>query len=107
MVEDNQAVVKSDVTVGQFQIVDGAAREFGFGEIFQVVAPVTKRAAEREGRINFVQQFKARHERVEDMPRVAELDLRSLRIRGPQSRVISQREPEERNVRNGLAVMKE
>ena len=75
MVEDDEAVVKADVAVGQFQIVDGAAGEFWLSEIFQVVAPVTKCAAERKRQINFVEQFKARHERVEQMPRVAELKL--------------------------------
>ena len=84
MIEDDQAVVKTDVAVGQFQIIDGAAREFWFGEIFQVVTPVAKRAAERKRQVNFVQQFKARHERVEQMPRVAELELR---VRGSGSRV--------------------
>ena len=75
MVEDDEAVVETDVAVGQFQIVDGAAREFGFGEIFQVVTPAAKRAAERKRQVNFIEQFKARHQRVEQMPRVAELDL--------------------------------
>ena len=106
MIEDDEAVVKSDVAVGQFQIVDGAAREFRFGEIFQVVAPVTKAPPSGNGRVNFVQQFIARHQRVEDVPRVAELEFG---VSDPGSRVwvISQREPKERKVRNGLAVTKE
>jgi len=29
MIKDDKAVVKTDVAVGQLQIVDGAAREFG------------------------------------------------------------------------------
>ena len=74
MIEHDQAVVKADVAVGQFEIVDGTAREFRLGEIFQVVAPVTEAAAERKRQINFVQQFEARHQTVEQMPRVAELE---------------------------------
>ena len=62
MVEHNQAVVKADVAIGQFEVVDGAAREFRLGEIFQIVAPVTKTAAERKRQVNFIQQFIARHE---------------------------------------------
>src|SRR5882757_3925612 len=77
MVEDDEAVVEADVAVGQFQVVDGAARQFGFGEIFQVVAPVAKRAAERKGQVDLIQQFTAGHERIEDVPRVAELKLGS------------------------------
>ena len=42
MIEHNQAVVESNVAVGQFQVVHRAAREFRLGEIFQVVAPITK-----------------------------------------------------------------
>ena len=62
MIENHKAVVKADVAIGQFQIVDGAAREFRLGEIFQVVAPETKATAERKRQVNFVQQFKARHQ---------------------------------------------
>ena len=76
MIKDHQAVVKTNMAIGQFQIVHRPARQFRLGEIFQVVAPVTERAAERKRRINFVQQFIARHERVEQMPRIAELNLR-------------------------------
>jgi hypothetical protein len=66
MVKHHQAVVEADVAVGQFQVVDGAAREFRLGEIFQIVAPVTEAAAERKRQVNFVQQFKPRHQRVQN-----------------------------------------
>jgi len=46
----------------------------GFREILQVITPVTKRAAEREWQVNLVEQFIAGHQRVKDMPGVAELD---------------------------------
>src|ERR1039458_7097049 len=75
MVKDDQAVVETNVAVGQFQIVDGAARKFRLGEILQVVAPVTERAAERKRQVNFVEQFKARHQSVEQMPWIAELNV--------------------------------
>ena len=50
MIEDDQAVVKADVAIGQFQIVDRAAREFRLDEILQIVAPIAEAAAERKGR---------------------------------------------------------
>ena len=75
MIKDDEAVVETDVAVGQFQIADGSAREFRLGEVFQVVAPETEAAAERKRQVNFVENFKSRHERIEQMPGAAELQL--------------------------------
>ena len=75
MIENGKAVIKADAAVGQLEVVDGTTREFGFGEVFQVVAPETEAAAERKRQVNFVQNFKSRYERFEQMPRVAELKL--------------------------------
>ena len=74
MVEHDEAVVKTGVAIGQFEVVDGAAREFRLGEIFQIVTPVTEAAAERKRQVNFIQQFAARQQRVQNLPRIAELD---------------------------------
>ncbi len=78
MVENHQTVVKTDVAIGQFQIVDGAARQFRLGEIFQIVTPVTEAAAQRKRQVNLVQQFKPRHQRVQNLPRVAELNVAAV-----------------------------
>ena len=76
MVENDKAVVKAGVAIGQFQIVHGAAREFRLGEIFQVVAPIAKTAAERKWQVDFIQQLAARQQRVQNLPRIAELLLK-------------------------------
>ena len=79
MVKHHQAVVKTHVAIGQFQVVDGAAREFRFDEIFQLVSPAAETAAERERQVNFVQQLAARQQRVQNLPRIAELERRRRR----------------------------
>ena len=76
MIEHDQAVVKTNVAIGQFEVVDGAAREFRLGEIFQVVAPIAKTAAERKWQVDFIQQLAARQQRVQNLPRIAELLLK-------------------------------
>jgi len=75
MVENEETVVKTNGAIRQFQIIDGPARKFGFGEIFQVVAPETEAAAQRKRQVNFIQNFKSRHKRIEDMPGIPELDV--------------------------------
>ena len=75
-VEHNQAVVKTDVAIGQFKVVDGAAREFWFDDIFQVVTPATEAAAQRERQVNFIQQLAPRQQRVQNLPGISELDVR-------------------------------
>ena len=79
MVEHDEAVVKAGVAIGQFEVVDGAAREFRLGEIFQVVAPAAETAAERKRQVNFIQQFAARQQRVQNLPGIAELDVTAWR----------------------------
>ena len=77
MVEHDEAVVKANVAIGQFEIVEGAAREFRLGEILQVITPETKTATERKWQVNFVQQLEARQQRVQNLPRIAELEMGS------------------------------
>jgi hypothetical protein len=78
MIENDETVVEADMAVGQFEIVDGAAREFGFNEVFQVVAPITETAAERKREVEFFEQFAAGHEAVEQVPGIAELHFGSF-----------------------------
>src|SRR6266446_5900360 len=75
MVEDDEAVVKADDAIRQLEIVGGAAREFGFDEILEVVAPIAEAAAQRERKVRLLEQFVTRHETVEDVPRIAECDV--------------------------------
>src|SRR5437867_816738 len=75
MIEHDQAVVKTDVAIGRFEIVDSATREFWLGEVFQIVTPVAKAATKRKRQINFLKQLETRHEAVEQMPRIAELNV--------------------------------
>src|ERR1035437_748979 len=75
MVEHDKTVVKAGVAIGQFEVVDGTAREFRLDEILQIITPVAEATAERERQINLVEQFVARHEGVEHVPRIAVLGL--------------------------------
>ena len=77
MIEDHEAVVKAHVAIRQFEIVHRPAREFRLGEILQVVTPVAEAAPKRERQINLVEQFVARHQRIEHVPRIAKLGLGS------------------------------
>src|ERR1043165_8697430 len=61
MIENHEAVVKTHVAIGQFQIVYGAARELRLDEILEVITPIAKAAAEREREINLIEQLVARH----------------------------------------------
>ena len=73
MIENNQAVIKADLTVRQFQIIRGVAFEARFNKVLQIVSPVTKTAAERKRQIQFLEQLVARHQAVQQMPGISEL----------------------------------
>src|SRR5439155_10093609 len=88
MVEDDEAAVKADVALRQFEIVDRQARELRLNEILQIVAPVAKAAAQRERQIHLVEQFVAGHQAVEYLPGVAELNLQD-RVRSAEDRSAS------------------
>jgi len=75
MVEDHETVVETHETIGQFKVVHRSARKFRFNEVFQIVAPIAETAAERERKIDLVEQFVARHQTVKQVPWVAELRL--------------------------------
>ena len=71
MIENEDRAVEADPGIGQLEIVDGAASEFRFDEIFEVVAPKSETTAERKGMIHFVEEFVAGHEFIEQMPGIA------------------------------------
>ena len=75
MIEHHQAVVKTRVAIGQFQIIDGPARQLRLHEILQIIAPIAEAAAQRKRQVNFIQQFVARHQSVQHFPRIAELEM--------------------------------
>src|SRR6478672_8794209 len=75
MVENDQAVVKPYLTIRQFQIIDCAAAESWFDEIFQIITPVAKTASEGEGQVHFIEQFVAEHEAFQQTPGIAKLNL--------------------------------
>jgi len=76
MIERDEAVVESDVAIGKLEIIDSAAGEARLDEIFEFISPITETAAKRKRQVQFVEQFVARHEGVQDLPGVAELGLR-------------------------------
>ena len=80
MIEDNQAGIEPETTIGKFKIIDGPAAEFGLDKIPKVVAPVAKTAAKRKGQIDFVEQFIARHQSIQHPPGIAELDVVARRL---------------------------
>src|SRR5437867_1676159 len=73
MIEDDEAVVKANVTIRQFEIVDGFARKPWFDEIFKVVAPEAKTSSQWKGQVDLLQQFVARHQRIQHVPWIAKL----------------------------------
>jgi hypothetical protein len=77
MVEHHEAVIETNVAIGQLEIVDGMARQPRLDEVFQIIAPVTKATSKRKRKVNFIQQFAPRQKRVEDLPRITELDVMS------------------------------
>src|SRR5437762_7913332 len=74
MVKHNEAVVKANVAIGKFEVVHRPARKFRFDKIFQIVTPVAETAAERKRQIDFVEHFIARHQAIQHVPWIAELD---------------------------------
>ena len=74
VIENDEAGIKGNVTIGQLEVVWGMARQFGFHEILEVVAPVTEAAAEWERKVHLIKQFVPGHEAVEQTPGIAELD---------------------------------
>src|SRR5437660_1224158 len=75
MIEHHQAVVKADMTIRQFEVVDCAPGKFGLRKIFQVVSPEPEATAQREREIDFIEQFKPGHQAVEDVPGAAKFNF--------------------------------
>jgi D-mannonate dehydratase len=77
MIEHHQTVVKAHRAIGQLEVVDGASRQTRLDEVLQVVTPVAEAATERKRKVRLIQQFVARHQPIEHVPRVAVLGLGS------------------------------
>src|ERR1043166_1046169 len=73
MIEHDHAAVETNAAVREFQIVDRIQRELRLDKIFKIVTPIAEAAAEREGEVHFIENFIARHERIEHVPGIAEL----------------------------------
>src|SRR6266849_9416609 len=81
MIEDHQAVVETDVALGQFKIIDRPADQPRLDKVLQIVSPVAEAAAERKWPVQFLEQFVTRHQTVKQMPGIAKLDLPPVRGR--------------------------
>src|SRR5260221_11169870 len=57
MVKNNQAVVKSKVTVRQIQIVCRTPRQSRLEKVFEIVSPETKTPAEGKRKIDLITKF--------------------------------------------------
>ena len=77
MIEDDKAVVETDVAIGKLEVIRGAAREFRFNKISQVVAPITEAAPQWKWQVEFLQQFAAGHQAVQNMPGIAKVRVMS------------------------------
>src|ERR1043166_4777278 len=73
MIEHDDAAVEPYAAVGKLEIVDGVPGQLRLDEVFQIVTPIAEAAAEREGEVHFIENFIARHERIEHVPGIAEL----------------------------------
>ena len=74
MIECDQAVVESKVTIRPLEVVDRAAWQFGFNEILQIIAPVAKATADWKRQVHFIDQLIPGHQTVQQMPGIAKLD---------------------------------
>jgi len=71
MIEGDEAVVKTDVAIWEFEVIDGAARQARLDEILEIVTPIAKAAAQRKRQVDFLQQFVARHQLLQRLPGIA------------------------------------
>src|SRR5258705_4044397 len=78
MIEDNEAIVKANAAIRQFEIVDWLTRKARVDEIFKIVAPVAKAPSERKGQVDFLQQLITRHQGIQHMPWIAKLLVRPI-----------------------------
>src|ERR1051326_2162256 len=76
MIKNDQGIIKSNMAVWQFQVVERAPGQFRFDEVLQIIAPITETSAQWKRQIQLLEQFIARHQAVEQMPRIAELNIR-------------------------------
>src|SRR5262245_61427654 len=96
MVEHDEAVVKADAAVRQFEIVHRPPRNLRLDKILQIVTPVAETPAERKRQIDFVEHFITRHQSFEQAPRIPELDMNarfSLQLAASSDRTESEKRP--------------
>jgi hypothetical protein len=53
MIKDDQAGKEAQVAIRNIQIVDGSAGQAGLNELFEVISPVAKAAAQRKWEVCF------------------------------------------------------
>ncbi len=86
MVEDHQAVIEAHVTIRQFEIIGGAPGQSRLDEVLQVITPITEAAPQRKRQVQFIEQFVARHQPVQNTPGIPELKPRVRPLRQPALR---------------------
>ena len=72
MIKDDKAVMEPNDRVRQLKVIPGVRREPGFDEAAQTIAPNAKGAAERERKVNGIEEFITAEECVEETPGIAE-----------------------------------
>jgi hypothetical protein len=78
LVEDHKALVKAEVAIGQIKVAPSALRKTRFDEMAEVIAKEAEGAAQREWKVEVVNQFEACQEPLENEPGIAKM-LRDLR----------------------------
>src|ERR1043166_3905282 len=51
MIKHNEASIKTDMTIRQFQIVQRPARKPRFDEILQIITPIAEASSKRKGKV--------------------------------------------------------
>src|ERR1051326_7570767 len=75
MIESDQAIVKPDVTIGQFEVINRVMLRKSFDKILQFITPIAKTAAQRKGEVQLIQEFITCQQAVQQATRIAIMDL--------------------------------
>src|SRR5262245_55295889 len=75
MIKNDEAVIKPDVTIREFQIIDSSPGKFGLNKIFQIIAPMPEATSKRKWKVHFIEQLITQHEALEHMPGISKKDL--------------------------------
>ena len=57
MIENREAVVKTDCAIGQLEVVHRAGAQTGFDKVFQVVPPIPETTTQRKRQIDLINQL--------------------------------------------------